>query len=76
MSCATTLSELCAGAEGILLDADSQNSEGPLLRAMGLEPGQRVRIARQGEPCIVEVRGARIGLSSDLSRQVQVTPAT
>lgn len=76
MSCATTLSELCAGAEGILLETSCQNSEGPLLRAMGLEPGERIRIARQGEPCIVEVKGTRIGLSSDLSRQVQVTPAT
>lgn len=76
MTSPNTLSELSAGTEAILANATCGTDEGPLLRAMGLEPGERVRIARQGEPCIVEVRGTRIGLSRDISCQVQVTPAT
>ncbi|MCH2132190.1 MAG: ferrous iron transport protein A [Phycisphaerales bacterium] len=70
MSHATTLDALTTGSEVVVLDTPVD--DGPLLQAMGLEPGGRVRVARQGEPCIVEVNGSRIGLSSEICRQVQV----
>lgn len=76
MTRSINLSELAAGAEGIVAETSCKAEEGPLLRAMGLEPGGRIRVARQGEPCIVEVNGSRIGLSSDISRQVQVNAPT
>lgn len=68
---ATTLDELSAGTEVVVLNTPT--GDGPLLQAMGLEPGGRVRVARQGEPCIVEINGSRIGLSNEISRQVQVS---
>ena len=70
----TTLNEMATGDEAVVLATSSAVVEGPLLRAMGLEPGGRIRVTRQGEPCIVEIKGSRIGLSSEISRQVRITP--
>ena len=70
-----TLSDLTVGSEAILGESASVANDEAILRAMGLNPGERVRIARQGEPCIVIVRGMRIGLSKELSCRVKVLPA-
>lgn len=54
---------------GTELDAASQSR----LRALGLTDTSVVRICKQGEPCIVQVRTTRIGISERIARHVLVT---
>jgi Fe2+ transport system protein FeoA len=46
-----------------------------LLRALGLTDGSLLRVCKQGEPCVVQVRATRIGICSRIARQVFVIPA-
>lgn len=52
------------------LDAESRN----LLRALGLTPASVMRLCQQGEPCIVQVRATRIGLSKTVAGKILVIP--
>ena len=45
-----------------------------LLQSLGLTPASRVRLCKGGEPCIVEVRSTRIGLSRDVAGSIFVIP--
>jgi Fe2+ transport system protein FeoA len=68
------LSSLRAGAvvrfRGTDLDADSGN----LLRALGLTRECQLTLCKAGEPCIVQVRSTRIGLSRQLASGIFVVP--
>jgi Fe2+ transport system protein FeoA len=44
------------------------------LRALGLTRSCELRVCQNGEPCIVQVRSTRIGLSRDVARQIYVLP--
>lgn len=55
MPAARRLSELAVGETGVICDAQMDPSDGALLRAMGLAVSARIRLCRQGEPCIVAV---------------------
>ena len=46
-----------------------------VLRAMGLAGNSPVRVCRQGEPCIVEVRTTRVGLARAIAERLQARPA-
>ena len=45
-----------------------------LLETLGLIPSTPVRLCKSGEPCIVQVRSTRIGLSHEVARQIFVIP--
>ncbi len=52
------------------LDAEARD----LLRALGLTAQAVVRVCKRGEPCIVQVRSTRIGLSRAVARAIFVIP--
>lgn len=77
------LSSLRSGQVAIVTDAQLAADDGAMLRAMGLVTGATVRVCRTGEPCIVAVMhtgakascscgGSRIGLASNLAKQILV----
>jgi len=45
-----------------------------LLKALGLTDRCLLRVCKAGEPCIVEVKATRIGLSRTFARGVFVVP--
>ena len=47
-----------------------------LLRALGMTDRCLLRVCKVGEPCIVEVRSTRIGLSRTVARGIFVVPET
>ena len=47
-----------------------------LLRALGLTDNSVLRVCKQGEPCIIQVRATRIGISGRIAQHVMVTPTT
>ncbi len=66
------LTSLAAGDAARLhvttLDADTRG----LLRSLGLTDGSILRVCKSGEPCIIQVRDTRIGVSSAVARQILV----
>ena len=68
------LSSLRAGAvvrfRGTELDPESCN----LLRALGLTRECQLTLCKAGEPCIVQVRSTRIGLSGKVADGILVVP--
>ena len=66
------LLDLAPGAIAVLrLVSDDQSRV--VLRALGLTDGARLRICRLGDPCIIQVRSTRIGLSKAVAQSVYVT---
>lgn len=52
------------------VDAEARD----LLRALGLTASSIVRLCKGGDPCIVQIRSTRIGLSKSLARSILVIP--
>lgn len=52
------------------LDEESRQ----LLQALGLTAACRIRLCKAGEPCIVQVRSTRIGLSRAVAALIFVIP--
>jgi Fe2+ transport system protein FeoA len=69
---AVPLSELREGATGLVAETSIDPADALLLSAMGLRAAAPIRLARAGEPCIVQVNGTRIGLNSSLARGIHV----
>jgi Fe2+ transport system protein FeoA len=44
------------------------------LRAIGLTHASEIRLCKNGDPCIIQVRSTRIGLSRAVARRVFVVP--
>lgn len=44
------------------------------LRALGMTSDCQLRLCKKGEPCIVQVRSTRIGLSKSVARRILVVP--
>jgi Fe2+ transport system protein FeoA len=68
------LSDLRVGATARFHDARLDRDMTRFLRAIGLTRTSVVRICKNGEPCIVQVRSTRIGLSRALAGQIYVVP--
>lgn len=68
------LSALAAGCMARLHGADLAPEDCALLRALGMTDQCRLRICKIGEPCIVEVRSTRIGLSRAVADGILVIP--
>jgi len=60
----------CARFYEAHLDEDSCH----LLQTLGLIASTPVRLCKNGEPCIVQVRSTRIGLSYAVARRIFVIP--
>lgn len=68
-----SLADLAPGATAVLrhvLDPHSRD----LLRSLGLVHGAALRLCRVGDPCIIQVRSTRIGLSKSVAQSVHVSP--
>ncbi len=68
------LTELAAGATARLTGTETSAECRTLLRVLGLTDASRLRLCKCGEPCIIQVRATRIGISSAVARQVYVVP--
>jgi Fe2+ transport system protein FeoA len=68
------LSDLRVGATARFHDAKLDRDMTRFLRAIGLTRTSEFRICKNGEPCIVQVRSTRIGLSRALAGQILVVP--
>jgi Fe2+ transport system protein FeoA len=45
-----------------------------LLRGLGVTDGALLRVCKQGEPCVVQVRATRIGITSRVAQAILVEP--
>ena len=68
------LSDVAAGTTARLADTRLESSPRALLRALGLTDGSMLRVCQQGEPCVIQVRATRIGLSSRVAKNVFIIP--
>ena len=68
------LSQLRAGSTARMHSAELASDDCALLKALGLTDRCLLRVCKAGEPCIVEVKATRIGLSRTLARGVFVVP--
>ena len=68
------LSQLRAGTTARLHSSELAKDDCALLKALGLTDRCLLRVCKAGEPCIVEVKATRIGLSRSLARGVFVVP--
>jgi len=66
------LDGLPSGARGIVRHIESRDEAVLRLMAMGLCVGREVEVVRQGNPLVLRILGARIGVSSRLARRVVV----
>ncbi len=72
---AMPLSQLASGAVARVASLRVDKDDATRLRAMGLCVGRQVELLRAGDPLIVRISGARIGLSARLAGGVTVEPA-
>jgi len=68
------LSQLAPGQTVRLHGADLNPHDCALLGALGLTERCVLRICKVGEPCIVQVRSTRIGLSRTVADGILVVP--
>ena len=66
------LLDLAPGTTAILRQVLDHQSRA-VLSSLGLTDGARLRICRLGDPCIIQVRSTRIGLSKAVAQSVFVT---
>jgi Fe2+ transport system protein FeoA len=66
------LDELPAGTRAVVRHIDRADAALQRLMAMGLCVGREVQIVRQGNPLIVRLLGARVGVSGRLARHIHV----
>jgi Fe2+ transport system protein FeoA len=68
------LSELPAGAYARVAHVNAHSDDLRRLQALGVCVGRRVQLVKAGDPLIISVVGARVGLSARLAAEVRVTP--
>lgn len=66
------LTQLRAGEFGRLHASRLESSDSEVLTALGLATRSRFRVSKAGDPCILEVRSTRIGLSAAVARSLLV----
>ena len=66
------LHELPSGARGVVQHIDSADGAMHRLMAMGLCVGREVEVLRHGNPLIVRLLGARVGVSARVAQHVLV----
>jgi len=68
------LSELAVGAVARFHESRLDPEDYHLLQTLGLTKSTRIRLCKGGEPCIVQVRATRIGLSRSVAGRIFVVP--
>jgi len=68
------LTDLDVGATARMLDAAVDAELRTLLRALGLTDNSPLRVCKCGEPCVVQVRATRIGISRRIAQHITVVP--
>ena len=68
------LSDLAVGAVARLHEARLDPEGCHQLRSLGLTDSCKLTLCKKGEPCIVQVRSTRIGISRAVARQIFVVP--
>ena len=68
------LLDLVPGTVAVLREVLDQQSRS-ILRSLGLTDGAQMRVCRIGDPCIIQVRSTRIGLSKTVAQSVYVAVA-
>lgn len=66
------LDELPSGTRGVVHQINRSDAALRRLMAMGLCSGRRIEVVRQGNPLILRLLGARIGVSARLARHIIV----
>ena len=66
------LTALQAGASARLHATQLDDDTRSLLRSLGLTDASRLRVCKNGEPFIIQVRATRIGLSSVVAGNIMV----
>jgi Fe2+ transport system protein FeoA len=72
---AVPLTTVPVGARATLHEVTDVESR-PVLRSLGLTDACVLRLCQVGDPCIVQVKSTRIGLSSAVARCLYVVPET
>jgi Fe2+ transport system protein FeoA len=72
VSVAVPLSTLSVGAEACLHDTKLDDDTRSLLRSLGLTDASHLRVCKNGEPFIIQVRATRIGVSGAVAGQIYV----
>jgi len=70
---AVPLTSVAVGALATLHEVTDTESR-PVLRSLGLTDDCVLRLCQVGDPCIVQVRSTRIGLSNAVARCLYVVP--
>lgn len=68
------LSALPAGAHARVAQLNAHSDDLRRLQALGVCVGRRLQLVKTGDPMIISVVGARIGLSARLAAEVLVNP--
>lgn len=68
------LCDLQAGAMARVHLTDVEAGVARFLRAIGLTNRSQFRLCKAGEPCIIQVRSTRIGLSRAVANRILVVP--
>lgn len=68
------LTDLEVGATARMLDAAVDAELRTLLRSLGLTDNSMLRVCKRGEPCVVQVRATRIGISERIAQHITVVP--
>lgn len=67
------LCQLPAGTEATLHSIDDEQARG-LLRSLGVMGTCKLRVCQAGNPCVIQVRSTRIGISMRTAESVCVVP--
>jgi Fe2+ transport system protein FeoA len=68
------LAELAVGDLAQLHHVDLEAGTDRFLRAIGLTHAAQLRVCRNGEPCIIQVRSTRVGLARAIADRILVVP--
>lgn len=68
------LLDLPPGTVAVLRHVADHHSRA-VLHSLGLVEGGRLRLSRVGDPCVIQVRSTRIGLSKAVARFIHVVVA-
>jgi Fe2+ transport system protein FeoA len=66
------LDQLPSGTRGVVRQIDQGDAALHRLMAMGLCVGREITVVRHGNPLILQLLGARVGVSGRLAQQVVV----
>ena len=69
------LNDLPSGTHAVVERIDANDDAMQRLMAMGLCVGREIEVVRQGNPLIMRMLGARIGVSGRVARHIVVTRA-